>query len=438
LIEMIFPDFRSLRRRLAAGLLAVAVVVVGSPAAPALAVEAAAASDVSSAPGRERARMNARVFDTVWDTVRRRYYDPDLHGVDWRAARETYRPEALAAVDDRALYRSLGQMLDLLDDDHAGAVSPAQARRQSEARTRRAVMGVVLARVDADSWRIEAVRAGSPAEDAGIQVGWVLQSVDGQAWGVDFDVEEGRETRLAFVDEIGQSRQVMLVPRVMDPIPAFSSDTTRPGTLILRVEAFEAGLGRWLGERLSETPAETDVILDLRGNPGGLLLEADAALSCFLPESQPWATRIARGGRPVTLTIMPGCGALDGPVPHDVALLVDASSRSAAELTPAALQEAGRALVVGEHTAGSVLISQETPLPDGGRLTLSRADYITAGGVRLEKRGVAPDIVVARTVEDRRAGRDPTLEAAIEALNRQELARASAGATPAAALAEGL
>jgi len=382
--------------------------------------------------------MNARVFDAVWDTVRRSYYDPDLHGVDWRAARETYRPSALAAPDDRALYRSLGQMLDLLDDDHAGAVSPAQARRQSAVRTRRAVMGVVLARVEADAWRIEAVRAGSPAEEAGIEVGWVLQNVDGQAWGVDFDVEEGRQTRLAFLDETGQPRQVTLVPRIMDPIPAFSIDTTRPGTVILRVEAFEAGLGRWLGERLSETPAETDVILDLRGNPGGLLMEADAALSCFLPASQPWATRIARGGRPVTLTIMPGCGALDGPVPHDVALLVDASSRSAAELTPAALQEAGRALVVGEHTAGSVLISQETPLPDGGRLTLSRADYITSGGVRLEKRGVAPDIVVVRTVEDRRAGRDPMLEAAIEALNRQELARASGSATLATALAEGL
>ncbi len=395
-------------------------------------------ADAPATPDRERARMNARVFDAVWDTVRRRYYDPRLHGVDWRAARATYRPQAQAALDDRALYRTIGLMLDLLDDDHAGAVSPAQARRQDAARTRRAIMGVVLARVDADNWRIEDIREGSPAEEAGIQIGWTLQSIDGEAWGVDFDVEEGRPTRLAFLDEVGQSRELTLVPRVMDPLPAFSVDASRPGAVVLRVEGFEAGLGRWLGDRLAEIPAETDVILDLRGNPGGLLLEADAALSCFLPASQPWATRIARGGRPLTLTIMPGCGGLEGPVANDVALLVDGSSRSAAELTPAALQEAGRALVVGEHTAGSVLISQDTVLPDGGRLTLSRADYITSGGVRLEKRGVAPDIVVARTVEDRRSGRDPVLEAAIEALNRLELARSSASAAPTAALAEGL
>ncbi len=202
----------------------------------------------------------------------------------------------------------------------------------------------------------------------------------------------------------------------MDPVPAFTVDASRPGVVVLRVEGFERGLGRWLGERLSQIPAGTDVILDLRGNPGGLLLEADATLSCFLPARQEWATRISRAGRPVTLSVMPGCGGLDGPVANDLALLVDGSSRSAAELTPAALQEAGRALVVGEHTAGAVLISQDNALPDGGRLTLSRADYVTAAGVRLEKRGVEPDIVVPRSAEDRRAGRDPALEAAIAAL----------------------
>ena len=89
-------------------------------------------SAVPSTPSRARVRMNARVFDTVWDSVRRQYYDPDLHGVDWREARETFRPQAVAALDDRALYRSLSTMLDLLDDEHAGAVSPAAKGKQSD------------------------------------------------------------------------------------------------------------------------------------------------------------------------------------------------------------------------------------------------------------------------------------------------------------------
>ena len=403
-------------------LIASAVLLSGTALAPATAV-AQQASEALATPSRDRARMNARVFDTVWNAVRRQYYDPNLHGIDWNAAGDIYRPQAIAAPDDRALYGALSAMLDLLDDDHAGAISPAVARRQDQLRTRRAVMGVSLARQDGDQWRIENVRTGSPAEEAGLQPGWVLQTIDGQSWGVDFDVEEGRVLQLDLTDEAGALQRVSVTPRVMDPIPAFSVDASRPGIVVLRVEGFESGLGRWLGQRLAEVSPETDVILDLRGNPGGLLLEADAALSCFLPARQEWATRVSRSGRPVTLSIMPGCGILTGPVTNDVALLVDGSSRSAAELTPAALQESGRALVVGEHTAGAVLISQDSPLPDGGRLTLSRADYITAGGVRLEKRGVEPDIVVVRTAEDRRAGLDPALDAAIAALARQDTAR---------------
>lgn len=398
-------------RPLLVSLICGAVLLSGSPQ-----VAAAEAAVQATAPSRDRARMNGRVFDTVWNTVRRLYYDPGLHGVNWDAARATYRPQALAAADDRALYRTLGGMLDLLDDDHAAALSPAAARRQDQLRTRRAVMGMTLSRQDGDVWRIESVRARSPAEAAGVLPGWLLRTIDGQPWDADTDFEDGRALQLDLTDETGALIRLSVVPRLMDPVPAFSADASRPGVVVLRIEGFEAGLGRWLGQQLSDLPPETDVVLDLRANPGGLLLEADAALSCFLPVRQPWATRVSRNGRPVVLSVMPGCGGLTAPVSNDVALLVDGASRSAAELTPAALQEAGRALVVGEHTAGAVLISQDTRLPDGGRLTLSRADYITAGGVRLEKRGVAPDIVVVRTFEQRRVGLDPALDAAIEAL----------------------
>lgn len=416
---MLFPVRRAL-----VSLIVGAVLASGAAVAPAAAVVRAAEAPAPG-PSRDRVRMNARVFDTVWQTVRRQYYDPNLHGVDWNAARHEWRPQALAAADDRALYRALSALLDTLDDEHAGAVSPAVARRQDQLRTRRAVMGVSLVRQDGGVWRVDAVRAGSPAAEAGLEPGWLLQTVDGQSWGVDFDVEEGRPIQLDLTDEAGDLRRILVTPRMMDPLPAFSVDASRPGVVVLRVEGFEAGLGRWLGQRLAEISPETDVILDLRGNPGGLLMEADAALSCFLPANQEWATRVARNGRPVTLSINPGCGALNGPIGNELVLLVDRSSRSAAELTPAALQESGRALVVGEQTAGAVLISQDTPLPDGGRLTLSRADYITAGGVRLEKRGVAPDIVVIRTAQDRRAGLDPALDAAIAALGETAAARAS-------------
>jgi len=382
-----------------------------------------AATEASAAPTRERARMNQRVFDRVWSEVRSQYYDPRLHGVDWNAARRTYRPQALAAVDDRGLYRVLGEMLDLLDDDHAGAAAPAVTRRLETIRERRPAIGVTL-RPDAGKpgfYTVEVVREGSPAEEAGVAKGWRLDTNAPGAWFPELDVVEGRAVTLFFQNPDGEHRTIDLSPRMMEPRPAFVADRSRPGVAVLRVEAFDSGLGDWMGEQLAMLPPETDVVLDLRSNPGGRLLEADAVLSCFLPRDLTWATRTTRSGRAIVLKTAGGCGDLDGPAANDVAVLVDANSRSAAELTPAALQEAGRAVVIGEPTAGAVLISQDTPLPDGGRLSLSRSDFVTAGGVRLEKRGVTPDVVIAPSSG---GGPDVALEAALAALAEVDQARA--------------
>jgi len=378
--------------------------------------------------------MNQRVFDRVWTEVRSQYYDPGLHGVDWNAARRTWRPIALNAPDDRILYRAIGDMLDLLDDDHAGASPPAVARRQDTLRQRRAAIGVSL-RPDpsGETWVIEQVRPGSPAAEAGIAEGWRLITGEGAPWTPEQDIAEGQAVTLALVDDEGVPRPLTLTPRMMDPAPAFVADRSRPGVLVLTVDGFEAGLGRWMGEQLAGLAPETDVVIDLRGNPGGRLMEADAVLSCFLPRDRLWAARTGRSGRRVELRTGGGCGDLSGPVGNEVAVLVDANSRSAAELTPAALQEARRAVVVGAPTAGAVLISQETRLPDGGRLSLSRADFVTSGGVRLEKRGVTPDLAAPLTLEDRRAGRDPGLEAAVAALAGTQ-AEAAMAVRPAPAL----
>ncbi|MES2834782.1 MAG: S41 family peptidase [Pseudomonadota bacterium] len=382
---------------------------------PASAAAAAATAAVQAGPDRDRVQLNQRVFDRVWNEVRTEYYDPTLNGVDWRAARAAWRPRALAARDDRELYRALDQMLDLLDDQHAAASSPAVVRRRETQRTRRPVIGVTVARQDSGDYRVEVVRPGSPAAEAGVGLGWMLRVIDG-GWSPEQDVVEGEPVHLVLRDEAGQVRDVTVNPRVMDPIPAFSADRSRPGVLVLRVEGFELGLGPWIGQQLADLPADVDVVLDLRNNPGGRLAEAEAVLACFLPARQAWAVRTNRSGRRETLSTDAPCGDLTAPVPNEVAVLVNGASRSSAELTPAALQEARRALIVGERTGGAVLISRDTELPDGGSLTLSRADFVTTGGVRLEKQGVTPDLTVALTADDRRAGRDPILDAAIAAL----------------------
>ena len=81
-------------------------------------------------------------------------------------------------------------------------------------------------------------------------------------------------------------------------------------------------------------------------------------------------------------------------------LLVDDATASAAEIVAAALQEAGRALVVGEPSRGAVLPAAVAPLPNGAKLEYAIADYLTPRGERLERRGVTPDLVVRAIAAD--------------------------------------
>ena len=101
-----------------------------------------------------------------------------------------------------------------------------------------------------------------------------------------------------------------------------------------------------------------------------------------------------------------------------VVVLVDGATGSAAEIFAAVLQDHGRATGVGRRTAGEVLASWFYRLPDGGELQLSREDYVAPKGRRIEGKGVEPDIVVPRRLEDVRAGRDVELERAVEVLRR--------------------
>src|SRR5690606_12190090 len=123
--------------------------------------------------------------------------------------------------------------------------------RQDTMYERRAVMGLTLmAAQEPDVWTVERVRAGSPAEAAGVQVGWTLNTVDGRPWGAEVEVVDGREVRLVLTDETGARRETRLIPRLMDGPEPFVADRSRPGVLVLRIEQFDKGLGRWVGRQL--------------------------------------------------------------------------------------------------------------------------------------------------------------------------------------------
>jgi carboxyl-terminal processing protease len=395
-------------RRVVLGFLAILLLAAPAPAAFAQAAPAAAPQQ---SPSAGRARLTGKVCDAVWHRVKREYYDPTFQGLDWDEIGGSYRPRALAAIDEAELYRVLGEMLDLLDDAHAAAQSPTQARQEANRNQPRPLLGVQVGR-DNGRYVLQDVRPGSPADAAGVELGWELRSVDGRPFAPGEPLTAGQPVTVEFVDDTGAVRPISITPQVLQAPMRRTAVWAAPGVLMLTFDGFDRGVTRWIDSELDRAPPGTRLILDVRSNRGGLVAEVRGVLSCFLPRGRVWAHYESRGRRQGDLKVGGGCSPFDGPL----AVLVSGASRSAAELTPGALQEAGRATIVGRRTAGAVLISVESRLPDGGRLNLSIQDVKLANGVRLEHQGVAPDVEAFTTLADRRAGSDPALEAAVRAL----------------------
>ncbi len=361
---------------------------------------------------RARAEGNVRVFDRVWGLVADWHYDPKLQGVDWPAAGLKYGAAAAAAADDQALYASLGAMVGLLKDSHTHALSPTQTkerRTQTRART-----GFYMTRVEG-RWIVSELVAGSPAELAGVKTGWVVVARNGTAFGERSEArpKEGEVAQWEFLDDRNQPVALAIAAQSLSTKPRQDVRVLAGGVVYLRFDAFDMADRRWLSDQLKTNRAAPGVVIDLRRNPGGGTISLGITIGEFFDRAVDCGTFITRGGyRGGKSSWQIGSARYGG----SVVVLVDGATGSAAEIFAAVLQEHGRAAIVGRKTAGAVLASWYHGLPDGGELQLSRQDYVTPQGRRLEKEGVEPDVKVVRTVADVRAGRDVDLEAALRVL----------------------
>jgi carboxyl-terminal processing protease len=169
-----------------------------------------------------------------------------------------------------------------------------------------------------------------------------------------------------------------------------------PGTMVVhvRIAGFSQGVTKDLRQALTtlEQQGLKHVVLDLRNNPGGLLNEAVATASQFLSSGTVLLERDAHG------TTTPVSVQKHGVAPAlPLVVLINQGTASAAEIVAGALQDAHRAILVGETTFGTGTVLKPFPLSDGAALMLAIEEWLTPNGRVIWHQGIAPDVVVSLT-----------------------------------------
>ncbi len=315
---------------------------------------------------------------------------------------------------DRLNRAAIEGMLAALGDRHAAyyaATDYAQFQRLLDGRD--SGVGLWLGRTDAGAVEVTSVLPESPAATAGLQVGDEVTSVAGQPVrdrAVSDIVAAMRGTpgtTVGLVVRRNRTDRTVTLRRADVSSSDVLVDDVTAGVARIRVAAFTRGVGREVRTALDtlRKRSVTSIVLDLRGNPGGLLHEGVEVASAFLDGG----VVVSYQGRTVADQTFTAVGR--GDTASTVVVLVDGGTASAAEVVAGALQDRDRALVVGARTYGKGSVQQPYRLSDGSAVEFTVALYYTPKGRSVDRVGIAPDVEVRPTADPRVA-----LQRAVEVL----------------------
>ncbi len=278
---------------------------------------------------------------------------------------------------------------------------------------------------------------GTPAEAAGIQSGDVILAVDDEStegWSVDKAVlkirgPSGTPVTLNLRHPDGTTEDITII---RDEIKVESVSSTPPGGELeddngdpvtdiayVQLREFTSRSDEELRPVLQDI-ADSDyqgLILDLRGNPGGLL-EATVSVADMFLDDGIILIEVSKNGDERVFNATGGGEATDIPL----VVLVDQFSASGSEVLSAAIQDNGRGLLMGEQTFGKGTVNVARRLRDGGALFVTIARWLTPERIQIDGVGVHPDIEVTLTDEDIDLRRDAQVLRAIEYLRSQAAA----------------
>jgi C-terminal processing protease CtpA/Prc len=289
---------------------------------------------------------NIESFELLWRTVRDQHPDPKLNGLNWQQIHDTIRPQIENAT-------SMDEVRDLLRG--------------------------MVARLDASHYSV------IPSERYDKAIPGTVPVPDGPGALVHFG--NLPDTRLYFESRtLSGGAGYIRFNEFLDP-----------ATIMPKFEAAMKGFAKAPG-----------VILDLRGNPGGIGIMAMGIAGFFIDKPGQKLGEMKMRQTTLQFVIFPRPETYPGPL----AILVDQGSASTTEILAGGLQDLKRARIFGTRTAGAALPSDIIRLPNGDGFQYPQASYTSVNGKILEGNGVTPDVVVHQIAQDVQTDNDPVIEAA--------------------------
>ena len=411
-------------------------------------------------------KTREKVFEIVWSKINEQFFDPKFNGVDWQLMRRRYLPLAVQANTDAAFYEALNKMLGELRESHIGILppevyadrdtaqtAPPSGTKNAKEESEQGTAGITVQWIE-EKPIITAVVPESGGAVAGIRPGYVLTGIDDKEVDTivarfkkaakvprDFktlvrlgfphflDGPAGSEVVVRFLDadDKPQTMTVKRTPLVgevvqfgeLPPILVQTETKRLDGNIgYIRANIFMMPILQKVRTAINEMSDTKGIILDLRGNPGGIGLLSSAIAGSFYAQRTNLGTmRMRRGNINFLAYPQPTVYKI---YTRPLVILTDEGSASTSEIMAGGMQENGRAVVIGSETAGEALPSLVEKLPGGARFQYAIADFKTPKGVLLEGRGVQPNIPIVLTRAALLSGTDPVLSAAIEYITKKE------------------
>ncbi|HKV38176.1 MAG TPA: S41 family peptidase, partial [Blastocatellia bacterium] len=371
------------------------------------------------------------MFEDAWRTMKYRFYDPNMHGKDWDAAREKYEPLVAHVGDRQELMNIINEMIGELNASHTGAAPPPASRLGT---VQTGHLGIDLeADEQAGRYKVQYIYEGGPADKDWVKVtvGDYLIAIGGKQvkagddyWPLLASTERlNRKVEVTFnnkpAEEGAWTTRIELVTiqayrqlsydRWVSERRAMADKLSGGRVGYLHIQAMNQPSLRKFEKELRENRNKEALIIDQRWNGGGNIEQELLAL-LVQREYQIWRPRGSEPtGRP-----------FDGFFGPKV-VLQNWRSASNAEMFPAGFRALGLGKVIGTPTMGAVIGTGSYSLIDGSTVRTPAVGVYLADQrqTNMEGMGVQPDILVQNTPEDHLAGRDRQLEAAVQELLKE-------------------